>query len=275
MQDFKNKLTGIRKALEQQLSHPYLQQFIASPPIDEDKLMMLASLLDSIGVDESRTEKYTVTAMLLQIALDTHELVKVSRPGSSEWDLKERQLTVLAGVYYSGLYYKLLAAAGEIELIDMLASGVKTVNENKIIIYQKEADAIEILMDSVKEVEAALVGKVADFCNAGIWRELAANVLFVKRLIDEERLFLETGNSIVFDGLKKLSFPKMEQGLQSLSREQRKHLISVCERYREFAINSIKKAQTHLPGMNATLNERLESILGQHQSMVNFFVEEG
>ncbi|WP_083413086.1 heptaprenyl diphosphate synthase component 1 [Bacillus massilinigeriensis] len=275
LQDFEKKLTKVRGSLERRLSHSYLQQFVASPPIDEDKLVLLYSFLDSLGMEEVRTETYTITAMLLQIALDTHELVRENTPGEGDDDRKVRQLTVLAGVYYSGLYYKLLAETEEIKLIDMLAAGVRTINDKKILVYRQEAKTIEVLMESLKEIEGSLICKVADFCEVSTWKDLVIESLFVKRLLREEKQFIETGASIVFDSLRKLSLLNSDQSLQHVTKEQDKHLFEICERYREFSINKIIETRKKLTGINHVLSQWLETLLGEHQSMVNIFAEEG
>lgn len=273
--DLQNKLDGIRDLLLEKLSHPYLLEHVKSPYIDDDKILLLISLLDQYGVKQEQIENYTVTAMLLQIALDTHEHVQNSQSGEEDDSHKNRQLTVLAGIYFSGLYYKLLAETDDIEMIKRLAAGVKEINEHKISVYQKEAEAIDKLMHSVKLIESTLLGKIADHFHAAEWHDLTANWLFVKRLIAEEKKFLQSGKSLVFDVLKKIALPKVDQSSTELSTEQQKYLLSICTRYIEFSLTMIDTALNRLPGMNSLLADRLKLIAGQHQSMSKKFAEEG
>ncbi|TCN23039.1 heptaprenyl diphosphate synthase component 1 [Mesobacillus foraminis] len=275
LQDFHMKLAGVRNQLTQKLFHPYLLDNITAPVIDEDKLLLLVSLLDEQALSMDEIEKYSVTAMLLQIALDTHENVDNSYSGEESGKLKKRQLTVLAGTYYSGLYYKMLAETQKVEMIKELAAGVKEVNEHKILVYRKDADAIDKLMNSVKLIEASLLSRVAEYFNAKEWKELASNLLFIKRMIAEEKNFVQTGSSVVFEGLKKLAFPKSNLELAMLSIEQQKYLLSICERYIDFSISMIEAALKKLPALESLLEERLGEILGQHRSMSKIILEEG
>jgi heptaprenyl diphosphate synthase len=273
--DLQYKFEGIRELLLDKLSHPYLLKYVESPYIDEDKLLLLISLLEQNGVRQEQLENYSVTTMLLQIALDTHEHVQNSLADEAEDTHKSRQLTVLAGIYFSGLYYKLLAEHEDIEMIKQLAEGVKEVNEHKISVYQKEPDAIDKLMDSVKVIESKLLGKIADHFHAAEWHDFAANWLFVKRMISEEKMFLLTGRSLVFDVMKKIALPKIDQNSTELSPEQKKYLLSICARYIEFSMTMIDSAIKRLPGINSLLNERLKLIAGQQRSMSKKFAEEG
>lgn len=273
--DLQFKFNGIRELLLDILSHPYLLEFVESPYIDDDKILLLISLLEQSGVRQEQLENYTVTTMLLQIALDTHEHVQNSLADDGDDIHKSRQLTVLAGIYFSGLYYKLLAEHDEIMMIKQLAEGVKEVNEHKISVYQKESDAIDKLMDSIKVIESTLLGKIADYFNAAEWHEFAANWLFVKRMISEEKKFLQTGRSLVFDAMKKIALPKVDQNSSELSPEQKKYLLSICARYIEFSMTMIDTAVKKLPGFNSLLDERLKLIAGQHRSMSKKFAEEG
>lgn len=273
--DLQNKLDGIRELLIEKLSHPYLQKHVESPFIDDDRLLLLTSLLEQQEGNQERATSYTLTTMLLQIALDTHEHVRNSLPGEGDESHKQRQLTVLAGIYYSGLYYKLLADLEDTDMIKQLASGVKEVNEHKISLYQKDPVAIDQLMESLKLIESSLLGKVADHYHAAEWYEFASNWLFVKRLLSEEAIYMNTGNSLLFNALKKIALPKMDQKAAELSAEQQKYLLSICTRYMEFSMTKIKTASKKLSGMNSLLLERLDLTAGQYQTMSKKFAEEG
>ncbi len=273
--DLQNKLNSTKELLLEKLAHPYLKKHVEAPYIDDDRLLLLISLLEQEEENQQRAVSYTLTAMLLQIALDTHEHVSNSLPGKEDERYKHRQLTVLAGIYYSGLYYKLLADLEDIDMIKLLASGVKEVNEHKISLYQKDSIAIDQLMESVKLIESSLFGKITAYYQASEWYEFASNWLFVKRLLFEETVFLKTGNSLLFNALKKIALPKTDQKNASLSTEQQKYLLSICTKYIEFSMTKIKIASKQLSGVNSLLLERLDLTAGQFQRMSKNFAEEG
>src|SRR5574339_191225 len=103
-------MSDMKGLITNRISHPYLKQFIQTPNIDEDKLLLIISMLDQHGLTKLEMKDFVVTTILIQIALDTHELVSnTTNPIEKESSLKSRQLTVLAGDYFSGLYYKILA----------------------------------------------------------------------------------------------------------------------------------------------------------------------
>ncbi|MFO1444605.1 heptaprenyl diphosphate synthase component 1 [Bacillus sp. Bva_UNVM-123] len=273
MQDMKIKLTDMKEQIFKKIKHPYLHKYIDSPEIDEDKLLLLLSLLDKADLPEKIAENYALTTMLIQIALDTHELV--SNNELEEDDNKDRQLTVLAGVYYSGLYYKILADIDEVTMIRSLAEGIKEVNEHKISVYQKSSVGIEVLMNDVKKIESSLFEKITLFLDNSIWNDLASNFLLIKRLIAEKKLFLQGEKSVVFESLKKISFQKNGQAGAALSLEQQNYLLHICERYIDFSKHLIEQCLKKLPFTNKLLEQRIEAILNQHQHAANTFVEEG
>lgn len=273
MQDIRIKIADVKEQIERRIRHPYLLKHIEAPIIEKDKLMLLISIFDQVNISEKQRTNYVITTMLIQIALDTHELVS-NQPLEDE-DNKNRQLTVLAGVYYSGLYYKILAGMDDVNMIRVLAEGIKEVNEHKISVYRKAFDGIEVLMNNVKKVESSLFDKIAEYLDVPVWSEFVSNLLFVKRLNAEKKLFLQGGTSVVFEALKKISFQKSEQMVIDITIEQQNHLLRICDRYIDFSKQLIEQNSRKLPIMNELLGNRMKAIINQHQAAANTFVEEG
>jgi heptaprenyl diphosphate synthase len=271
MRDVNKRLADVKEKLEQKIRHPYLLKNIGSPLIDEDKLLLLLAVLEQLNFPESKLEKYAVTTMLVQIALDTHELV--SNEKLKPEHLKERQLTILAGTYYSALYYHILANLEDVKMIRSLATGIKNVNENKITVYQKDPEAVDTLMRSVRKIESSLFDRYTEQLDDPDWGEFAANFLFVKRLIAEKELFMKNQSSVVFSAMKKILYPSNHVNEPSI--DQQNHLLIAYDKYLDHTIQLLQKYASKLPLMNGLLAQRTESIINQHRSAAITFVEEG
>lgn len=270
MQNLMVKLADVKEQINEKIKHPYLLKHIEPPIIDEDKLLLLLSLLNKGSVPELIAKKYCITIMLIQIALDTHELVSNHRLDSEE--LKSRQLTVLAGVYYSGLYYKILAGIDDIEMIRSLAEGIKEVNEHKISLYQKSANTFDELMNDIKKIESSLFVKVACYLDDAEWNDFSANLLFVKRLNAERELFLQGRKSIVFEAIKNI-VGKNE--ICHDTNDQDKDLLAICDHYIDCSKNLIQKQFRKFPIMDELLVKKIQSVLSKNESYANTLVEEG
>ena len=274
LQDICQKLSEVKGRIEQKVLHPYLMKFIETPYIDEDKLLLLISIMDQLELSDKQRKNYAVATMLVQIALDTHEQITNEKINGIH-QLTSRQLTVLAGDYYSGLYYKLLADHEDIFMINVLAGGIKEVNEHKISVFQQEFDGIEKLMASIKIIESSLITKIIDYFQVNVWYEIVSNLLLVKRLLHEKKQYSKTGCSQLFDVMKKIIFAKSDTKLKNLTSEQENYLLVVCDRYIEFSKTIIENSIRKLPHINEQLRIRIISILNQHQPIAKTFVEEG
>jgi heptaprenyl diphosphate synthase len=257
------------------ISYSYLRQFIKNPNIEEDRILLIISMLDNHGLTKLEMEDFVVTTMLVQIALDTHERVSNSSDYSlMEDNLKPRQLTVLAGIYYSSLYYKILANANNLAMIRVLAEGIKEVNEHKIFFYQKDSDGIEKLMSSIMTIESALIKKVADYFHEGVWKELSSQFLFIKRLLFEKNLFIQHESSHLFEALSKIVFHKNSRQLE-LTLEQKNHLLNICDKHIENSRKIIEMSLQKLPSVNEDFKRIWSKLLLQQGPMAKTFVEEG
>lgn len=276
LQDIRQKLTDIKELVRQKIIHPYLIKFIEAPYIDDDKILILILIMDHLELSYKQIQNYALSTMLVQIALDTHDHISnISKMDEENADQSIRQLTVLAGDYYSGLYYKLLADSDDISIIRVLASGIKEVNEHKIFVYQKEFDGIDKLMTSIKIIESSLYTKLSDYFQVSFWNEIVSNFLFVKRLLIEKKQYIHAGSSQLFEAMMRVIFPKQQLPLSDLSNEQHKYLLVVCDRYIELSKHFIEMGFQQLPTLNEWLEQRMMTMINQHHPNANTLVEEG
>lgn len=154
-----SKLIELEKVIFDKVEHPYIDKFLEKPFIDSDKLAMFYYLYDEISITESKKNYYITTIMLVQMALDTHE--RIPSPSEKTMDETAKQLSVLAGDFYSGLYYYLLAEIEDIPMIRTLANAIEKINEYKMILYKADVTSLEQLVIVMQEVEATLFKEVA------------------------------------------------------------------------------------------------------------------
>jgi heptaprenyl diphosphate synthase len=266
--DIRQKFTDIKLQVEQRVNHPYLLKYIEVPEIDQDKLLVLLSIMERLELSYNELENYAMTTMLVQIALDTHELIS-----NETVDEKNRQLTVLAGDYYSGLYYKLLAESEDNLMIKELSKGIKEVNEHKISVYQNEFRGIDELMTSIKRIESSLITRFSNYFKVDLWNEFIANLFFMKRLLREEKQFINSGSSQLFDCLIEIKFPFSKQS--EITSEEKRELLFICQHYLDNSKQTIQKGMNQLPFLNDMLEERITSIVSKHVPIAKTLVEEG
>lgn len=235
MQDIKGKIAELMCMIREKLTHSYLEKYIQAPIIDEEKLLLVHLLLNEIPLSKQQISNYTISSMLVQIALDTHEAVTNKAATNLPYDyLKNRQLTVLAGDYYSGLYYYYLAEYADINMIRTLAESIREINEQKIVLYQLEANTFDKLMETVEAIESSLFKKISNYFHFIKWDEIASKYLLLKRLEKERKLFIEHGESSIFKTMHKIY--KLSDCLEYNVIEERgneNHLLHIFDTYSE------------------------------------------
>lgn len=237
----KQKVDSIKELINKKISNDYLLQHFEGPAIDDDRIHMLTMAVgDSETFNESH-QFHIASAMLVQIALDTHDLV------SNDLDsLKAQQLHVLGGDYFSGLYYQLLAEVENIHLIRTLAHSIKLINEHKIAVYQLESDDIYSFIESVKIVEANIVEQFCLHFHAVPYCGLFAEFLLLKKLLVEKKKFNNGQFSILFNGLKHYSLKHATSvQLNELSCNDKQALNDICDSYIEKSKNILKSKERY------------------------------
>ena len=270
-----NNIKELKQVIETKAYHPYLQKHIEKPVVDEDKLLLLWGLFNELDISNDERNHYILSMMLVQIALDTHEKVSNTNVTQEKSDLlKSRQLTVLAGDFYSGLYYQVLSEVGNTKMIRTLSNAVKTINDHKIRLYQYVLTSLPSFIESVKAVESSLIQKIAEFYQQTPWMKNAENILLLKRLSMEKEQYMTTGQSILFTGLRMILFPNSNRDLP-LNEEQMIQVENAMNTCIENAAQAVKKIKDELPLVNVDLHQRIADLLSSAKFKANSFVKEG
>ncbi|MGM0845966.1 MAG: heptaprenyl diphosphate synthase component 1 [Bacillota bacterium] len=262
---------SIKHYVEEKLSYSYLQKYIDSPQIDEDRIsfLLIPFLQDGHGLNEQEIIRVISTVMLIQIGLDTHEKVSNSPNGS----LKERQLTVLAGVYFSGQYYKILSDLENVSLINGLAQAIKMVNESKISLYKQEYTNIQDIKESIKTIESAVITSFFSHYETARCRELVSEVLFLRRLLSEKNKLNQGVLTPILPSIKTALLPR--KGFPSLAGSGNDELGEILT---EAIIESRDKVAELLKSESLDslgLERRILPLLKQTRSYTKIFAEEG
>jgi heptaprenyl diphosphate synthase len=123
-----------------ELTKPYteydmIQIHTNLPELHEYQGRLLLAFLTQTGEAEVNSESFAIAASLVQLALDTHDLVPASNQQKEQKSARARQLKVLAGDYFSSRFYHILSQAGHIEMIQQLSYAICEVNRLKMNLY--------------------------------------------------------------------------------------------------------------------------------------------
>ncbi|OAT74783.1 MULTISPECIES: heptaprenyl diphosphate synthase component 1 [Parageobacillus] len=268
LKNIMKKITTLKEQIERFLHHSYLFQHISTRPIDEDRILLSLSMLEDVKISPEKADNYIIPMMLVQIALDTHDEVTNSASSREDDDLKTRQLVVLAGDLYSGLYYDYLAKRNEISMIRLFAEAIKEINEHKIRLYQKDVERIETLFDSVGTIESALICKMGEYFSAPLWASFSHDYLLLKRLNMEKEAFIHSGSSALFEQMANIVFPKTK----AVTKEQKHYLLHICNRYIDHCKEKLLKMKLEV---NEMLQVRISELTGGFSAVAKKTVEEG
>ncbi|MDR6224506.1 heptaprenyl diphosphate synthase component 1 [Desmospora profundinema] len=165
MTSTENQLNQILSDIERQASHSFVDRHIQRPEVPAFFVAVLYHALRSRQLPADRLHLYCVTITLMQMGLDIHERVSPG-PSSGEGRMHLRPLTVLAGDYFSSLFYRTLSQAGEIDGLACLSQAICKVNEAKMELYfMRQVDPVpwQTILDLVRQVRGGLISAVSSF----------------------------------------------------------------------------------------------------------------
>lgn len=265
-----HRLTAdIKEQFFEKTNDSFVQSIINHPTFNEEAAYILTACLVSKGFSEEETQYKILAALLIQTALETHD-----RVGNDDelQPLINKQLTVLAGDFYSGLYYKILADQNDIGFIRTIAKGTQEVNENKIRFIQMDYNNIDEFIDIIRNIETSIAQKVCDFVHAAQWKTLISNLLLFIRLLTEKRNWVQLQMSTIFDSFRKFLFTM--ESIESAQDEDR-FVINAYDLMLTNVQKLVESGIKQIPNLDKDVVNKVKSILFLHEGVTISFAEEG
>jgi len=194
-----SEIQRLKNRIEDKIRHAFLGENIQKPNIDENKLFTLSNIVPKDRfANYMQRDTYIITTMLVQIALDTHDLVPADNyPEESKDQLLTKQLHVLAGDYYSGLYYYLLSEAEDFKFINCLANAIKEINEQKMKFYYKEYNSYQEYIDLKISIETKLIENVSRFFKKNYLTAIWEKWIMIKQLLAEKECIYQENQLLI------------------------------------------------------------------------------
>lgn len=147
----------IRELARKYTEHDMIQTYTDLPDYPDYRVRLLYAFLSKgTEVTNDYSELYALVTSLVQMGLDTHDLVDVPpfKVETVQYEARSRQLKVLAGDYFSSRFYHLLSQAGQIDMVRHLSDAICEVNRLKMNLYmrmkQLKLTAEEYIMQTVR-----------------------------------------------------------------------------------------------------------------------------
>ncbi|MBP1969613.1 heptaprenyl diphosphate synthase [Virgibacillus natechei] len=259
------EIRHLKALVEDKIRHAYLEKYMQKPIIDEEKLTILAAIINNTALAANQKERYIITTMLVQVALDTHELVPKTNNSDESEELKlSKQLSVLAGDYYSGLYYLLLSEIEDFDLIHNLASAIKEINESKMKLYYSKESSFHEYTNLVKEIESILILKVAKYVDDTSLDYVASEWLLTNKLIQEKRKLVNNESSSFVDNW-----------LRNTSQDSYTSTLNTIETIIEDKLQQLERSKLNLPVQYTAIKAHLDSRLNEYIRENISIAEEG
>ncbi|MET1014573.1 MAG: heptaprenyl diphosphate synthase component 1 [Paenisporosarcina sp.] len=169
--------------IKQKVRHRTLHKYTGEPVVRDDRLFFL--LLPFLNGEQwtEEHEQAGIAVAIIYSALFAHDQIKESNASS-----KSQQLTVLAGDYYSGMYYQILAKQSNIDLIRSLSNGIIEISEKKATVYDQVHRTFNEWMSTIVSIESLLIEQYYQHYQFEHYIPYMRQALFINRIANELEL---------------------------------------------------------------------------------------
>lgn len=165
MTSIKSVDDSLRKRIETILQDAYIEKCMGRVEFPETIIHMLEILFSHSSFDPTTKERLGIASVLLQMGLEMHTRVSTEDPPQQK-DMRDRQQFVLAGDYYSSLFYHYLVQNHDYSLIEYFCQQVLSINEAKLSLHVEQLKRRKYNADMLanhKKVTSGLLLAVADY----------------------------------------------------------------------------------------------------------------
>lgn len=178
------------------VSYDMITAYTALPEFPVPRVRLLYTFLnDREEGSASTAETCSLAAFLVQLGMDTHDQIDLEQGlAEASPEMRARQLKVLAGDYFSGAFYQLLAQAGEIGMVSRMSAAICEVNRLKARLYSRLKRMVLPAEEYVKECVHVRMGLFLSFTHLldqsaqSVWQHLLAELSHCEVVMDEIRL---------------------------------------------------------------------------------------
>lgn len=185
----------IKELASKYVEYDMIQTYTELPAFPDPRLRLLHAVLNEHGALAPKSELYSLVVSLVQLGMDTHDLIDTEENQRSEKEMRARQLKVLAGDYFSSRFYSLLSQAGQISMISKISTAVCEVNRLKMDLYikmqQSKLKAEDYLnkLTRLKSEMFQLFEEMMEGAFVKLWPEMLQDVSRCEAVLDEMERF--------------------------------------------------------------------------------------
>lgn len=192
------QIDQLKQHIDRKMNHKYVDMYVRRPQIDEFQLELLFQIVVNSELSDPKIKSYLTATTLVQTALNAHDRVPVEDEFLyDDHQKKEKQLLILAGDYYSGLYYLLLSEIKDMDMIRALAQGIKMVNEKKMQLYYSEYDTYDELIQLLLSIHSTIIDQFSSRFLSAEASSVIQKIVHLHYLCKEEKKLNTEAGTII------------------------------------------------------------------------------
>ena len=191
-QQIHSKITLLEIDVLKAVKQRTLEKFTEGPSVERTRLFFLLLPFFNKKNWSGEIEASAKTVSIVYAALHAHDNVIEDSLAT-----KKQQLTVLAGDFYSGIYYQMLANLENVTLIQRLAKAVIRISEQKASLFEERVLSLDEVGKTIEIIETELLSTFYKFYGFEEYLPISSLMLSYIRYAEELECLQQDGQTRV------------------------------------------------------------------------------